>query len=820
VSTLLFSLFDKHLGLDAWCEHFKIAGKLKEPDGSDYTPSGRVTPKELAYCQNDVLITQRILNEALRELDTHDLPDLLADNSYSPASLGKALLRKLAIKLPEDKFSDFSDKNQGIAMAAYYGGRTECHIRRTKVPVMRLDFLSQYPTVNTLLKNWDVLTAESVSFVECTDEVRKLLNRITADPDLCYDPKLWPEFKFFAKVYPERDILPVRASFDPSEPKSLNIASAFLTSDRPLYYAGPDIITSTILTGKVPKIEKSFRLVGHGKQGDGKQEEKMYRIKLMRTIPVDPDHDDLFKCVIEHRHANEKNKPLKHALKIIANSTSYGAYVELNEEKQGKPAKLEVYSGDDYRTLSNVKEVELPGKWFFAPLASLICSGGRLLLAMVEKYVTDAGKTWIAADTDSMMVVANKNGTDVAGARPLPQHYIPLEEGSISKKEFAPIPALSWEGVQQLSDRFISLNPYSFSGSILKIEDVNHEDDDPKKPFRTVWGYSISSKRYILWTTERGKTKIVDAKGHGLGFLMPPLKTPKNWDKNKKWDKKWPYWIEAAWLYVLKNELIIHKPDIDLDWLDLPAMMQIPVSSPAVLGRLKDFTKPFDFVLAPNVSKSRLKLEKQADKPILITRYTRNPAEWLKATYFNVRTGKPCRITLGESRSPDVIPVKSYRQVLNQYPPNPEHKSLAAGGLSRCDEETRGILERDHVIAGGYIPCGKEMKSKLEEGFVCHPDEKNKNTSDTEENTGESSHVRLYSNGQGRVKVSASTKKGIRSIGSRELRRRGIGQHTIESALSSTIKVRTLKRILSAIENYKQEPIPRRTAQDVQHGLP
>jgi hypothetical protein len=127
--------------LDAWCEHFKVPGKLTEPDGKPYEPSGRVSAKELAYCRNDVLITQNILNEAKREFDTHDLPDLLPNKSYSPASIGKAYLRKIQIERPSVKFSDFPARDQGIAMSRYFGGRAEVHIRRTKVRVLRLDFL-------------------------------------------------------------------------------------------------------------------------------------------------------------------------------------------------------------------------------------------------------------------------------------------------------------------------------------------------------------------------------------------------------------------------------------------------------------------------------------------------------------------------------------------------------------------------------------------------------------------------------------------------------------------------------------------------------
>jgi len=94
-------------------------------------------------------------------------------------------------------------------------------------------------------------------------------------------------------------------------------------------------------------------------------------------------------------------------------------------------------------------------------------------------------------------------------------------------------------------------------------------------------------------------------------------------------------------------------------------MMKIPVTSPAVLGRLKNFVKPYDFVLAPIIND--VDLDEQTEKPILVTRFTRKSDEWLNATYYNARTGKTCRIILGKNTSPNVVPVRSYRQMLNAY---------------------------------------------------------------------------------------------------------------------------------------------------------
>jgi hypothetical protein len=110
------------------------------------------------------------------------------------------------------------------------------------------------------------------------------------------------------------------------------------------------------------------------------------------------------------------------------------------------------------------------------------------------------------------------------------------------------------------------------------------------------------------------------------------------------------------------------------DWLDRPAMMRIPVSSPAVFGRLKAFCKPYDFVLAPVIREGDVQLAEEAEKPILVTRFNKDSEEWSAATYYNVRSGDPYSITTGESVSDNVIPVRSYRFVVNAYANNAESK--------------------------------------------------------------------------------------------------------------------------------------------------
>jgi hypothetical protein len=86
------------------------------------------------------------------------------------------------------------------------------------------------------------------------------------------------------------------------------------------------------------------------------------------------------------------------------------------------------------------------------------------------------------------------------------------------------------------------------------------------------------------------------------------------------------------------------------------------------------------------------------------------------------RTGKPCRITVGEATGKDIIAVCSYHSVLNTYVNNAEAKFDGPDG-KQCSSWTRGMLRRMHIVAGKQRYCGKEFKRKLEQGPVDHEPE-------------------------------------------------------------------------------------------------
>src|SRR5580700_7058847 len=117
------------------------------------------------------------------------------------------------------------DEAYGVFMQSYFGGWAECRIRCWEVPVCLVDFMSEYPSVNELLDNWRVLTANNVTFPDVTKAVRRLLSQITFKR--CFNRELWPQFKFFALVRPDDNIFPVRTVYNGT---TKNIGINYLTS--------------------------------------------------------------------------------------------------------------------------------------------------------------------------------------------------------------------------------------------------------------------------------------------------------------------------------------------------------------------------------------------------------------------------------------------------------------------------------------------------------------------------------------------------------------------------------------------------------------
>ena len=680
--TLAWALFNRSYSLKRLCEEFNTEHRKIE-----HEPTGEVTVEEIEYARQDGRCTVDALNALKEEFDKH--PILLNPcNAYSPASVAKSYFDAMGIVRPAEKFK-IAPKYHGIAMQTYYGGRSETRIRCTEVPVVPVDFTSEYPTCCALLGLFDMLTAARITFKEDTTKVRRLIEKVSLDR--CFDPGIWKQFNFFALVEPDSDILPVRTVYDGV---TQNIGNNYLTSETPLWFAGCDVIASAIRTGKPPRIVRAIRIVPHGKQAG------MKPVRLRGSmVEINPYKDDLFRKVIEQRKLNKADKKLYYWLKILANSI-YGFFVELIPELQNENVRLEVFSGEkNFSDHSDVIEKE--GKWFFAPLASLITSAGRLLLAMTEACVAEKNGTYLFCDTDSLAIVSSENGG---------QLDIPGSEG---------LRILTWEETREIAERFSSLNPYDLKavkGSILNLVDANFVDSDSSKPQRRLYGYSIAAKRYALYL-KHGKSNItiVDPKAHGIGFLYPPADSPKDWGKEV------PQWIYELWDYMLRGALGL--PRKSPSWLDIPQMMRLTITTVNVLEMLGEWeiARPYNFLLLPMVDPlyGFAFHRKSNEKVLLACAYSSQQRGWFSLECVNVYDGKKykmlnCRKTNGNIPYNVVFP-SQFAHLIIQYQQHPEAKSLAPDGTP-CNAETRGLLKRAHVIAQEVRYVGKETDRKWEEG--------------------------------------------------------------------------------------------------------
>ena len=334
LKTLAFALSGKTHTLDGAAKAFGVEGK------SDSGGYGVITAQHVSYCRQDVAATVALYEALITELQRHPVA-LAPESTYSGASLSKAYLSAMGIKPLLARHPDFPPEVLGYAMAAFFGGRAECRIRRVPVPVALLDVTSMYPTVDTLMDLHRLQLASRIEVDDATDQVVELLESVGLEE--CFDHAIWPQLVGFALVQPNEDILPVRAAYDG---KTWGIGVNPLTSDEPLWYSLADCVASKILTGKAPKVLQAFRLRPVGGPT------RLRPVKLRGTVEIDPTLKDPMATIVEERQRVKRNEDLvrvekdrlSDAMKIVANAGN-GIYSEFNprERQRGITTPVKVY---------------------------------------------------------------------------------------------------------------------------------------------------------------------------------------------------------------------------------------------------------------------------------------------------------------------------------------------------------------------------------------------------------------------------------------------------------------------------------------------
>ena len=593
LKTFTYALTDKSYNLANALKDFGCVRRKTEAG-----EHGVVRPEYLEYNINDTLATHELYEKALERYEKYGL-EKEPNHLYSAASIGKAYLEKIGIKpFFVNNYDEFPQELIGSTMMTYYGGRTEVRIRKQPRRASYIDFTSMYPSVFTLLGMYDFLIAEKIGFESTKDKTQKLLENITINN--IQDKEFWGKLTTICKIAPNNDILPARSVYDP-ENVTTNIGINHVKSldGTSVWYTLPDLIASKILSGKTPVIENAITFYPEGVQNEIKP------IEILKGINLDAG-DNLIKKLIEERikiksgikekrKKNPEDSSIKdddqnqQILKIIANATSYGIFIQVTPGKTEKQ-EVTVYGLDKFRTTT--EKMEITGEYFNPVMSVFLTASSRLILAAAEALVLQNKGEVMYFDTDSIFVS--------------PSH------------------------VQIIQDFFRPLNPYDTKTEMFKVEEYEG------KEMHDVWFYGISSKRYVLYDYDEKNEKFTIYKNssHGLGHLEDMI------DQKKWWED-----ILARHYHPEREKQILERYRYDY------AVSQISVSTAEMMRRFDKFNKgkefrdeikPFNFVTVG----AGFKRDPETDEPIIpmlpfVEREKRREVPYMPFTDYKSRKEYP-----------------------------------------------------------------------------------------------------------------------------------------------------------------------------------
>ena len=689
--TLGFALDAKAYTLASACLKWKVENPKQKAN-----QHGIITRAYIEYNRVDTRATAELCARMFADLERHPItakPELL----MSPAALAKKYLQAMGVQPRLRVQPDFPEDVLGAAMSTFYGGRAECRIRRTAMPVEIHDFTSMYPTVNTLMCLWRHHIAERIDIIDATGEVAAFLATVTLQT--MFDPGSWPKLVGLVQLVAEGDVLPVRARYGRKGDETSTIAVNPYWSDCPQWFTIADAVASKLLTGKAPTIVQAIRFCPIGTLAG------LTPVRLGGGVRVDPATDDFFKITIEER-VPVKDQPLGAFLKVLANAGSYGIFAQFDRQDlaphtaqqvivdDGQSLTPGLSSDEDGSFTFTTQHPEVPGPYAFPPIAACITGAARLMLAMLERCVTDAGGRWVFGDTDSMAIVATQTGGLVAcpgGNRILPDNT-------------PAVLALSYEQTATIGDRFDRvLNPY----------DRTRVPDLLKSEYQG-WCYAISAKRYACFTIRDGQVVVDRSKvsEHGLGHLMAPGMSPLADTVATGGVRPW---IISAWEWMISSELELAANEPE--WLDRPAVGRITITSAPVWRAFDQYNhdlpwrekiKPANFLLSIGTHPL------SGESGRLVAPFEVDSTRWMDLPWYRPGERNGAAVSIGTDWTDAAkVPVETYRLVLTRHLAHPESKFLDTDGAA-CTYETRGLLERRPTISTGREIIGKEA-NRIEE---------------------------------------------------------------------------------------------------------
>jgi len=333
---------------------------------------------------------------------------------YSSGGLASQVLDSAGY-VPPAKSARLAAEVAGAFAASFYGGRTEASLLRSRTPMVVYDFSSNYVSVAALLGIGDLFAAERIVAEDVTDELATFLAELEASPDpvaALLDPSVWRRFGCtVAMTMPDGEWLVHRALIGPGK---VSVGFGPLRSPTSLPYCWADLAAAVLRGGRAPRITRAWRLVTEGSR-------ELTEVRLPGTRVVIGGETDVFVALLRARsalkatHANPRHDRVRRrreaAIKRLGNAAAFGNLSRFDRERARESADPTDFV-DPWGAMFEVsgRWSEERGPWTFLPAAASVTAAARLVVALGERVVHDAGGTVAAIHTDSLMIPASPDG--------------------------------------------------------------------------------------------------------------------------------------------------------------------------------------------------------------------------------------------------------------------------------------------------------------------------------------------------------------------------------------------------------------------------
>ncbi|MGH9014567.1 MAG: hypothetical protein ACRDZ1_11605, partial [Acidimicrobiia bacterium] len=378
--------------------------------------------------------------------------------------------------------------------------------------------------------------------------------------------------------------------------------------------------------------------------------------------------DDAYTSLVAERRRLEAGRPaLAHGCKVAANALAHGIVSRFDRGRYqlATPARVVVAAGPGEHAETRTRHVERAGPWTFPPAAAIVTAGARLVLAMLERALADAGATvpWAWCDTDGAGVIATPAGGLVACAGGPDR----LPDGTPAVR------AVGFDQLRHSLDGFTPLNVLG-EGSPWRVE--HQALDEPLE------ASVVALKRYCLVRDTPGGVEIVGASEHGLaGVLADPYQGERDEHSGVRRT------VVEAWQWLLDPSA--PQPAC----AGLPALEPRVAGTPAIAAQADVRPGAFYYQARPPL------LRPGPAGGALLAPYEPDRARWASLAWS--QRGKPivtrAGLALGETVRPGTVPIGTLGDELTRY----RLTALPAGWAPVTAPDATG----DATVDGEGGPC-------------------------------------------------------------------------------------------------------------------